>query len=125
MGPPASHAAPEHQGREGISASRLSLSGPSHARLPVLDGGSTAMSNQWLISTVHFGIIPADTNLNAVWGTVANWITWRVTTAMAPQFRLDDRVRRMDTEGKGRNRNVQTIGIATFLMENPVSYKTS
>jgi hypothetical protein len=83
------------------------------------------MSNRWLIATVDFGIIPADTNLNAAWGTVANWITWRVTTAMAPQFRLDDRVRRMDTEGKGRNRNVQTIGIATFLMENPVSYKTS
>jgi hypothetical protein len=84
------------------------------------------MSNQWLISTVDFGIIPADTivtlsrrlgtltsptkisnnlvfeeigrwtfesgfpqfkswwrNLNAKWGTVANWFTWRVTTAMS------------------------------------------
>ena len=52
------------------------------------------MSNQWLISKVDFGIIPADTNLNAAWGTVANWFTWRVTTTMAPQFRLDDRVQR-------------------------------
>ena len=27
-------------------------------------------------------------------GTVANWFTWRVTTTMAPQFRLDDRIQR-------------------------------
>ena len=54
MGPPASHAAQADTFCKMLRVSRLCLSGPSHARLPVLGGGSRVKPEVTTDPHTHF-----------------------------------------------------------------------